>query len=594
MKHLILIIFAVLNVFHSTSQSINPDQSNEFCPGTEYVFSVTINGEYKSYSNNRMIITQPPYDFNTNKTSFKFKAKFVDINTKQSISFFKNDPNQTPDVFEFLKVKSLYHDFIPSMTCTYIQPTQISHNAPLCKENSFSINFAPIKWQNPFEIPALCFGSISDYEYLIPAGWKIDSKTSTGNAWIEGSNNANIITDLNTQGNIQIRPKNNCGPNLSKNQAHVTVLVNRQPGFTVLPAAVSIPCGSTDPVNFTINNTINAAGITDYTWDLGPVPNGWSHNGNPAGRYISSGLNNSIQLTPICGDIQKNVSANVTYNGTVCSSSTSIINSIQPSISISGASAFCVNSSPYILNNVPCSPSITWTSSNPSIASITAAGTQASLNKNSNGDVTLTATINNIACLTNKIYSQTVSVGIPAANNIILWSSSNTTPTGNVVGFVAGYPPNNRCQILSTEWQSSISTYIFSGNFPCEPDNETSKNIIFENPGTAYVQAKILNTCGWSDWSAGLPIEVTSGYFFYSIAPNPGQDQVLVKVNDDKKDKIKEVKIFDLTGNLKKHQKNNTNSSQLQLNTSDLKDGLYILEISGTNYVERQKISIKR
>lgn len=592
-RNYIFILCLFMPIINLHSQTISPSFNDEYCPNQEYTFFVTLPGEFDRIIPNTLFISQQPYDFDIQKKSFKIKIKFADINNTQSLNIYYNNSNNVYPV-NFYKVKSLLSYTSNFTNCPGIQTPLSPINAPLCKINTFPINFIPVQWQNTSIGQFLCFGTINDYEYLLPANWKLNTIVSTGTNWIQGSNNVNITTDLYTQGNIQIRPKNNCGPNLSNAPSSTIINVNRPPGFTVLPAVVSIPCGSTDPVNFTVNNSINATGITDYTWDLGPVPNGWSHNGNPAGRYISTGLNNSIQLTPICGDSQKNVSANVTYNGTVCSSSKSIINSIQPSISISGASAFCGNSSAYTLNNVPCNPSITWTSSNPSIASITAAGTQANLNKNTNGDVTLIATINNIACLTTKTFSQTVSVGIPAANNIILWSSSNTTPTGNAVGFVAGYPPNNRCQILSTEWQSSISTYIFSGNFPCEPDNETSKNIIFENPGTAYVQAKILNTCGWSDWSAGLPIEVTSGYFFYSIAPNPGQDQVLVKVKDDKKDKIKEVKIFDLTGNLKKHQKNNTNSSQLQLYTSDLKDGLYILEISGTNYVERQKISIKR
>ncbi len=593
LRNYIFILSLSIPVISLQSQTISPSSNDEYCPNQEYTFFITLPGKFDQIIPNTLFISQQPYDFDIQNKSFKIKIKFADINNTQSLNIYYNNSNNVYPV-NFFKIKSLFSYTTNFPYCPGIQTPLSPINAPLCKINSFPINFTPVQWQNTSLGQFLCFGTINDYEYLLPANWKLNTIVSTGSNWIQGSNNANITTDLYTQGDILISPKNNCGPNLTNSPSYTTINVNRPPGFTVLPAVVSIPCGSTDPVNFTVNNSINATGITDYTWDLGPVPNGWFYNGNPAQRYISTGLNNSIQLTPICGDSQKNVSANVTFNGTVCSSSKSIINSVQPSISITGASAFCGNSSAYILNNVPCSPSITWTSSNPSIASITASGTQASLNKNSNGDVTLTATINNIACLTNKTFSQTVSVGIPAANNIILWSSSNTTTTGNAVGFVAGYPPNNRCQILSTEWQSSISTYIFSGDFPCEPDNETSKNIIFENPGTAYVQAKILNTCGWSDWSAGLPIEVTSGYFFYSIAPNPGQDQILVKVKNEKKDKIKEVKIFDLTGNLKKHQKNNTNSSQLQLNTSDLKDGLYILEISGTNYVERQKISIKR
>ncbi|MFT3950213.1 MAG: hypothetical protein QM763_24825 [Agriterribacter sp.] len=70
-------------------------------------------------------------------------------------------------------------------------------------------------------------------------------------------------------------------------------------------------------------------------------------------------------------------------------------------------------------------------------------------------------------------------VGIPQANNIAIWNSASSTTTGNPVGFVAGYPPDNRCQLVSTNWQVSMSANIVPGNYDCGglPDNGTSKNI---------------------------------------------------------------------------------------------------------------------
>jgi len=449
-------------------------------------------------------------------------------------------------------------------------------------------------WQNVSESPVLCFGSISSYEYKVPQNWKVGNSTSTGNNWISGSSNAVITTDLYTTGNIEVRPKNDCGINLSNGTLSTIIYVNRPPAFTVSPGSVIILCGSNAPISYTANNPYNISGITNYTWNLGQTPNGWLYNGSPAPQFVSTGLNNNIQITPICGSTLSPVSVIVSANGNTCSSNTSSVSFTQPQISISGVESFCGSNSTYVLNNVPCNATINWSSSNPVIASISGSGNQATLTKVTNGDVTITATISGVNCLTNNTFSKTVSVGVPAANNIIMWSSVNSTNVGSPVGFVAGYPPNNRCQILSTEWQTSISSDIFSGNFPCEPDNETSKNIIFQNTGTAYVQAKILNTCGWSDWSAGSPIEVVSNFYFYSISPNPSNDYVIIKSKDKIKKNITEVKLYDMSGNIKKKIKNEAKSSDLRININDLKDAVYIIEISDNDTNERQQIIIKR
>lgn len=136
---------------------------------------------------------------------------------------------------------------------------------------------------------------------------------------------------------------------------------------------------------------------------------------------------------------------------------------------------------------------------------------------------------------------------------------------------------------------ASLST----GNFSCEPDNGTSQNIFFQSTGTAYVQAHLQNGCGWSDWSAGVPITVNSGYHFM-ISPNPTSGQVAVTQKDKATAEIAEIKIFDNTGNLKQQAKYTRGTKQAQLNTFGLKSGIYFIEISSGQYKERQQLVIQK
>jgi hypothetical protein len=56
--------------------------------------------------------------------------------------------------------------------------------------------------------------------------------------------------------------------------------------FSISSSASTLACGASTPVTFTIDNSNNTSGISDYTWNLGATPNGWLYNGNPAPATI--------------------------------------------------------------------------------------------------------------------------------------------------------------------------------------------------------------------------------------------------------------------------------------------------------------------
>lgn len=110
---------------------------------------------------------------------------------------------------------------------------------------------------------------------------------------------------------------------------------------------------------------------------------------------------------------------------------------------------------------------------------------------------------------------------------------------------------------------------------------EQARISFFQSTGTAYVQASIQNACGWSNWSAPIPIQVNAGYFM--IAPNPATNAITIAAKEKEKAKqigdISEIKIYDNIGNLKKQSKYALGTNQVEINVTDLKPGIYYIEI---------------
>ena len=197
---------------------------------------------------------------------------------------------------------------------------------------------------------------------------------------------------------------------------------------------------------------------------------------------------------------------------------------------VNGSSTLCTSNSTYTLSNYNTLGSVTWQAS-PSSLFLVSSGSGASAilkakNTTVNGSATIAFTVQGI-CDAQTI-QKTIWVGKPDASNIVIWNSTqtsypyNTTTTNTPVEFTVGYPPNNRCDILDAEWQPVSGAYFMNGSFPCINDNNTNKLIVFQQPGTYYIKARIPNSCGWSNWNTPTPTEVTEGgYYMYSVYPNP-------------------------------------------------------------------------
>lgn len=248
------------------SQSITPASNTEFCPDVETTFTVSVPGTDVSVIGvSGSHVTVPPYNvgYATGVTTFQFKGKFGDVNQAQTFKVYYTEAglNKYYD-FTYKRIKSLFY----STSCAQIQPNQTSIVVPPCQISSHLISFTNIQWGTNFESPTLCFGSITGYEYQLPAGWSIGSTISTGSNWILGGNSVTVTSDMSTGDgmSIKVRPANDCNASLSKNQTPAQIFISRPKPSLSFTAPTTICNTST----FTVNNP--PAWVTSYIWQMTP------------------------------------------------------------------------------------------------------------------------------------------------------------------------------------------------------------------------------------------------------------------------------------------------------------------------------------
>ena len=167
----------------------------------------------------------------------------------------------------------------------------------------------------------------------------------------------------------------------------------------------------------------------------------------------------------------------------------------------------------------------------------------------------------------------------------------------------------------SYEWKVSGGTIVESGT-----DTYTGGESIFVDPVDGpygfTVQVRASNVCGKSAWfSKNIPTQCSpsgSGpgtilrselkspanpsqqvFDIQSIYPNPANDKVFINlgVADDHEEQTYCIEVYDLSGNvLLKTQTEGINAS---LDVSSLKDGMHILQLSGTAGTVRKRLMVR-
>lgn len=107
MRYFFSVIFCFILISAAKSQpTIHSLVNDEYCPNTEYTFTVTITKPYLNMiGGGGCYVTQLPAS--PVGTTFTFKGKFADANQKQS--FRINYTDGTSNDLDFKKIKSFHH-----------------------------------------------------------------------------------------------------------------------------------------------------------------------------------------------------------------------------------------------------------------------------------------------------------------------------------------------------------------------------------------------------------------------------------------------------------------------------------------------------
>lgn len=156
---------------------LSPAATTEFCPKTNLSFTYTVSGNQyiSSFSNNLYTVgstISTSYSSSTGITTFSFTLNFDDNSQNHSITLNWSDGNTSSgEVLDFPKIKSLYgYSLVPSLNVSNI-------TVDSCATNTTSVSFTNLQWKNTTTNTS--FGTITEYEYSVPAGWKVNSFTST-------------------------------------------------------------------------------------------------------------------------------------------------------------------------------------------------------------------------------------------------------------------------------------------------------------------------------------------------------------------------------------------------------------------------------
>ncbi|MCX7546368.1 T9SS type A sorting domain-containing protein [Xanthomarina sp. F1114] len=282
---------------------------------------------------------------------------------------------------------------------------------------------------------------------------------------------------------------------LSSESCNYPIVKDEVPTFTLSPSGtVYMACGSTNPVNFTVDNVYDSQGSLEYHWSIGT---GWlDENGNSTPATFTTTSDN-ITLTPIATP-PGNVNVVPELDNTSYPELTAIFGlaPYNPTNLISGNSSLC-STATYSVNNLPSGVSVTsWSVSDNTIATITTNGNQATLTATGNGTVSITANLINACGQTKPIVKNNIYVGAPDFSPYPAMSGDNNP----MVGEYKWYSVTGAEGATSYNWYFDVGNGVTGTNIDgWEILNYGYQNksiyVKIGNPGTTVVVCKATNAC---------------------------------------------------------------------------------------------------
>lgn len=434
-----------------------------------------------------------------------------------------------------------------------------------------------------------------------------------------------ITPNATTGGTIWYQALSDCNQsNFTGYASGYNITINRgTPTFSISPSSLQFTCGTGKTQTFTVTQSGSTTCGVSYVWNLG-ANNGWLYNGSPAPASITAGT--SITLTSANGNVLPapvSVTPYLGGNPLAPKTCTTSFTPFTTTASILGTSTICTpaTTASYTINGLLAGQTVTWSSSNTSVATVSFSGNTATVTKVSNGSFNLLANISNTC-------GQTVI--LPPFPIKIL-----DTPTISLSGspsFCLDYNKReeNKITVLSPnaiqyQWQvgnfigediDTATMTIFYGKTKVSALTTISNSVYFSAPteGNVTVHVRSYNGCTWSSW---LPIyiavapctttnpgggtcstcyRIANQSKLFSVYPNPSNEIINIELKDQnsklEKDKaVMSAELFDMLGlSISKIDVINNKST---FSVYGLKKGIYVLKININDNTENHQIVVE-
>jgi Secretion system C-terminal sorting domain len=476
------------------------------------------------------------------------------------------------------------------------------------------------------------------YGWTLPKGWSINdgstTTVSTGQSIYTSTTDVGLIPDpINgAGGEIDFWALPNCAPAPTADVAssHLKVLVLR--GNSTYPPTVTVNgfnpvtvnCGDNSERVFTVTNVVSSC-VTGYKWT---IPNGWLYNGAVVTGPVNT-TTGSITLTPNPNGTPGNVSVTLMINGVAVNSDTytETVNYtvVPPVTTISGPIQFCTSGT-FSVSGLPAgSGASTFTVTPISLSgSVTGSGSGNSYTINQNGaSGTVSVTVSTpTPCGASIAPPVTVYVGLQAPTSIICETAGLPLNSNDVYTFVGEIYPSDpavtyfwsvsggtiqsgqgtsQCNVLVAPYYGPKGTYgdcrvsLSLEKTGCPEGPWLSNNYIVAlsggptpdvrvtpNPASDHVSLSLLAT------TASTPATKTE------VAATPTPSVSTPTATTGESEHIKLVKLYDVTGRVRKTSMYPATGIQEIFDVKDLPSGVYFIQVfTDKNAMYTQKVLVQ-
>ncbi len=278
-------------------------------------------------------------------------------------------------------------------------------------------------------------------------------------------------------------------------------------------------------------------------------------------------------------------------------------------VGINGDNNFCITSNNYTISNLPIGSTVQWQVSPQNIATINSSNsTQTTLTKNSDGVITLSAIITTCGGQFT-ITKVNIAVGNTFPQGVTYASSNYNYYSGPLLSSYSFFLPSGQWglatfNITDTRYSSfswtpvsvpSGSSWAIYG-----PQNQ-QLNLNIEAVGSAYnsntitIQLNAQGPCGaYTNYFSATA--VVSGWYGFSMSPNPAQDELTVSVDNsniktNSQSYIYGIKITDGTATVRKMYEYKSGINSTRISLAGLSSGLYTLSVfDGKQWYSKQLV----